>query len=454
MIRILLYVSAKALLLETVGSIIKLNLSGKTTFAATRARLVIVTVFSTILAVSTPFVLIPSPFSNCTDREPVQVLFHPRTVRSLATLVNHQSKYRQSTSLFLYELSSHSVSATHPQAILSLRGTFGDNGWYTSDVEVSLYATGDDSGSLTAEYALYNQGWITFSEPFIIFKEGQTAIYYRVRDDATGFVGETRFQTVDLDKTPPNGSVIIESGTSDAFSTLVALTLSVTDASSGPTTHPPTGYIWGVPSGPADMRFSNDGIFWSPWEPTASSKSWTLETGAGTKTVYAQARDNAGLVSEIFSDTINLITTGDTIPPVTKVTVSGKESGGVYTSTVAITLSAVDNLSGTSLTEYSFDANTWTTYTTRFTISAEGQTTIYYRSHDFAGNVESTKSQAINIKKVEKSDSAIPPLAVFAVVASFAIGVLAIVFMRRKQQNSKRIVRPEKNSRSPVAVSA
>ncbi len=420
-----------------MGIIINLNLSGKNMSAPTRARLVIVTVFSAILAVSTPFVLTPLLFSNCTDHESIQILFHPTVVGPSETLANHQSTCNQSTSLFRLELFSHSVSATHPQAILSLRGTFGDNGWYTSDVEVSLYATGDDPGSLTIEYALYNQGWVTFTEPFIIFEEGQTAIYYRVRDDATGFVGETRFQTVDIDKTPPNGSVLIEGGAKDAFSTLVTLTLSVKDAASGPTTPPPSGYIWGVPSGPANMRFSNDGVFWSPWEPIASNKSWTLETGAGDKTVYVQARDNAGLVSEIFSDTISLITTGDTLPPVTKVTVSGKQSGGVYTSTVAITLSAVDDLSGISLTEYSFDANTWTPYTTPFTISAEGQTTIYYRSHDLAGNVESTNSQTINIDKTEESDSTIPPIAVYTAIAAIAIGVSVIALMRRKRRNHK-----------------
>jgi len=60
-----------------------------------------------------------------------------------------------------------------------------------------------------------------------------------------------------------------------------------------------------------------------------------METGAGNKTVYVQARDNAGLISEKISDTINLITTSDSLAPVTSITLSGSQNSlGVYTSDV------------------------------------------------------------------------------------------------------------------------
>jgi len=331
------------------------------------------------------------------------------------------------------------VANDRPEAIISLRGTLGNNGWYTSDVEVSLYAMGNDSGTLTTEYALYGQGWVTFQKPFIVFEEGQTAIYYRVRN-ASGFVGETRFQTVDLDKTPPNGSLLIDGGARNAFSTLVNLTLWVTDAPSGPTTHPPSGYIWGVPSGPSDMRFSNDGKFWSDWERIAN-RSWTLESGAGNKTVYVQARDNAGLVSEIFADNINLITTGDSLAPVTKISLSGKKNSlGVYTSDVIVVLSATDDLSGVSLTEYSFDGDSWKEYTVPFTVSANGETMVYYRTHDIAGNIETPNSQAISIDRIELSTFSILPYVAYAAVAVVTIGVLTrAVLIRRRQRNLKQV---------------
>ena len=63
-------------------------------------------------------------------------------------------------------------------------------------------------------------------------------------------------------------------------------------------------------SGLYGCRFSNDGTTWSSWQSCSSPKSWTLSSGDGTKTVYMQAKDNAGNIAQA-SDTIFL----DTVPP-------------------------------------------------------------------------------------------------------------------------------------------
>jgi parallel beta-helix repeat protein len=92
----------------------------------------------------------------------------------------------------------------------------------------------------------------------------------------------------------------------------------------------------------------------------------------------------------------------DTTPPETTLTLSGTAgSNGWYTSDVEVNLSAVDNEggSGVAKTEYSFDGVNWQDYSSSFTLSQEGQTTVYYRSADNAGNVEPTKSQVIKIDK-------------------------------------------------------
>ena len=39
------------------------------------------------------------------------------------------------------------------------------------------------------------------------------------------------------------------------------------------------------------MRFSNNGTTYSTAEANATTKVWTLATGAGTKTVYVQFKD-------------------------------------------------------------------------------------------------------------------------------------------------------------------
>ncbi len=54
------------------------------------------------------------------------------------------------------------------------------------------------------------------------------------------------------------------------------------------------------------MRLKNDGDDWNDWEEVAT-KTWTLTYGFGTKTVFAQFKDSAELVSPIYNATINLI---------------------------------------------------------------------------------------------------------------------------------------------------
>ena len=51
-------------------------------------------------------------------------------------------------------------------------------------------------------------------------------------------------------------------------------------------------------SGVAKMQFSNDNTTWSGWETYATTKSWTLASGDGLKTVYAQFKDVAGNVTQ------------------------------------------------------------------------------------------------------------------------------------------------------------
>ena len=61
------------------------------------------------------------------------------------------------------------------------------------------------------------------------------------------------------------------------------------------------------------MRFSNDGTTFSAAEAYATSKTWTLTSGDGTKTVYAQYQDVAGNWSTAATDTIVLDTTAPSI---------------------------------------------------------------------------------------------------------------------------------------------
>lgn len=51
----------------------------------------------------------------------------------------------------------------------------------------------------------------------------------------------------------------------------------------------------------AQMRFANEDLAWSNWETYAAARTnWILSANDGTKTVYAQYKDNAGNVSGVF----------------------------------------------------------------------------------------------------------------------------------------------------------
>lgn len=98
----------------------------------------------------------------------------------------------------------------------------------------------------------------------------------------------------------------------------------------------------------------------------------------------------------------------DVLPPATNISFDGSAgTNSWYISEVEITLNANDNSGGSGIakTEYSFDNSTWNAYSSAFNFSVEGQSTIYYRSADNAGNIETAKSAIIKI------DTTLPAIA-------------------------------------------
>lgn len=100
----------------------------------------------------------------------------------------------------------------------------------------------------------------------------------------------------------------------------------------------------------------------------------------------------------------------DAIPPITTLIPYGSiGANNWYITDVQVTLTSVDNEGGSGVknTEYSFDGATWNTYSAPFTITNEGIMTIYYKSTDNAGNVETTKSTSIKLDKTSPTTSVI-----------------------------------------------
>ncbi len=139
--------------------------------------------------------------------------------------------------------------------------------------------------------------------------------------------GTNTTQTVTYDATAPTGSININSGATGTTSPNVTLNLSATDNVSG---------VY-------QMRFSNDNATWSAWEAYATSRSWTLSAGDGTKTVYARFRDYNLNVSATYSKSIAL---DSTAPSATWSSPSAGTTTSVPTYGVDLAWTESDNLSG------------------------------------------------------------------------------------------------------------
>ena len=254
---------------------------------------------------------------------------------------------------------------------------------YTTSTSVSLGLTyADANGVSEVRYRNVDDSWTIWMAPSatkawdLTSSDGTKTVEYEVKDNA----GLTTVFSDDiiLDTVAPTGSISINSGAVWTISTGVTLTLTYAD-------------IGG--SGVDQVQYSNDGVTYSGWESAAGTRSWTLASGDGSKTVYYQVRDVAGNIAT-FSDDISL----DTVAPVTTLTIGTPKSGSnpTYVSlTTQFTLSASDDTSGVDYTEYKFSGGSWTTYTGAFTAPGLGSYILYYRSADKAGNVETYQSTNI-----------------------------------------------------------
>ena len=230
---------------------------------------------------------------------------------------------------------------------------------YTTSVFVTLFLTFTDQTSGIDKVRFSNDGvWDTepWENPFdtkawsLTIGDGLKTVYYQVKD-AAGLQSITYSSTITLDTSPPSGSVQINNEATYTSSALVTLSLTATDATSGIN----------------QVRFSNNGV-WdnTQWETPKDSRTWTLSTGDGSKTVYYQIKDNAGL---IFTATSNIIL--DTTPPSGSITIENSAQY-INNTTVNLTLSLSDNNSNAATMRFSNDNVTWSDWQ-NFSISKTWQ---------------------------------------------------------------------------------
>lgn len=312
-----------------------------------------------------------------------------------------------------------------PVTNVSLSGTKGENGWYTSDVTVTLKAT-DATGVDKTFYTLYAEGQTigtlrTYTAPFKVTAQGKSRLsYYSI--DTLGYTESAKIENIWVDKGAPEGSVVIAGGTEYATSPSVSLTLSAIDAVSGV----------------LQMRFRNDEGSWSAWEAFSATKEWELGSQDGLRRVSAQFGDMAGLVSAIYQDDIVL----DTLPPsLMSPTVNGTK---IKSSSYSLNWTAMDQGSGVDRYEVRVDGGAWTTTgaTPSYTFSdlADGVHTFEVKAIDKAG-----RSQALSVDIiVNRSPIGGPGYLeeMLLIVMVVAVAGAVIFFLMRKR--SKKPPAPER----------
>ena len=172
-----------------------------------------------------------------------------------------------------------------------------DGKWHTADFTISLTASDNEGDVATTCYKI-GAGTIkttnSSGQPRITTEGANNKLEYWSVDKASNEETHHILTGIKLDKTSPKGSVMINGDSQITNSTSARLSLTATDNTSGVD----------------QARFSNDGVWdTEQWESYSATKSWSLPVGDGTKKVYFQLKDHAGLMSSRYESSILLDTT-------------------------------------------------------------------------------------------------------------------------------------------------
>ena len=281
-------------------------------------------------------------------------------------------------------LPSPSEDITPPVTAISLSRTAGTNGWYVSDVLVTLTATDDSSGVKSTEYSFDETTWTNYA-PFTVSTEGTTTVDYRSKDNA-GNVEATKSESLKIDKTKPsivgsktpgpnangwnNTDITVHFACTDTLSTIESCTPDTTLSTDG-AGQTVTGTATDLAGNTAETTVSEINIdktkpsITGSRTPTANANGWnntdvtvhfdctdstagiascsadsTISTEGANQEIIGTATDLAGNTAETTVSEINIDKTEPSI------SISAPVDYGVYPIGIALVFSATDSLSG------------------------------------------------------------------------------------------------------------
>ncbi len=261
----------------------------------------------------------------------------------------------------------------------------------TNQTTVTLSGTKEANTAILVNgaLALPLNGSTTWSVTLNLTVEGKNSFEIRAETFLGKISSGTTF-SIKRDTAAPTGFFTVNAGALYTASQTVTLKLSATDSSSGI----------------SKASFSADCTNWTGPESYTSTKTVMVPSGDGAKKVCVKFYDAAGNVSAAYSKSITL----DQTPPTGEMVIN---SGAAYTrsTTVSLSLSAADPLSGIDKMSFSFDGKSWTSLKTfqstqLLTLpSGDGQKTVYVKFYDKAGNASAAFSKSILLDRTGPSGS-------------------------------------------------
>jgi ABC-type transport system substrate-binding protein len=265
--------------------------------------------------------------------------------------------------------------AAPPATSIELSGLLGEEGWYLSEVTVTLDAIDAISDIAEIAYSFDEINWVTYTGPFTISDEGLTTIYYNSTDIARNMETPNR-EDIWIDTKDPETVATLDpsspTGSNGWYFSSVTMSLSPSDATSGV-----SQTFHRVNSGTAEsydspVLFSTDGLY--------EVEYWSV--------------DSAGNPEQVNTISFRI----DQSEPITTLMIQepsyGLDPTYVKTTTDFI-LDADDETSKVAWIEYRIDGTGWMTYSDPFRVTTFGPHDVDYRSVDYAGNVEEYQTVSI-----------------------------------------------------------
>ncbi|WP_152570654.1 OmpL47-type beta-barrel domain-containing protein [Paenibacillus tyrfis] len=253
-------------------------------------------------------------------------------------------------------------------------------------VSVAVYGEDGLSGLQRLEYKLSGRAtadWTEYTGELRVEAEGETEVRVRAIDKA-GNVSDESSAIVRIDRSAPEAPMVTvsESGWTRRD---VKVDFAGTDRLSGLLKY--------------QVKLGPD----SPWQDVTPGDSVTV-TAEGETTVTARAVDRLGHVSAEAAVRVRIDRTAPTVPFLTT-DASGWTTGNV---TVAV-YGSTDAVSGAVKYQYKLGPNgAWTDVPgTGFTVSAEGETPVYVRAADEAGNMS---EEAYTVVRIDRTAPTAPVL--------------------------------------------